>query len=478
MQTGQVALIPLDALRPEQLATLGALATTFRDEGAGLFLVGGAVRDLLLGREPPDLDLTTDAAIETIRRAASRAGASAVYASNERFATIGVHFGTATCEITSFRGAVEASQSAEAGLLADLGLRDFTINALALPVRAGRLDAAPLIDPHDGQTDLQQRTLRGVRDPRARLGEDPLRALRAARLAAELDFTIEPATRAAVVAIAPRLADVSPERIGAELSRLLVTDQVAAGLALLEHLALLPVVLPDLVPLVTFAATGSKDLWEHTRRVVAATPPDPLVRWAALLHDVAKPRTYSVAGGEVHFFGHEVAGARLARRLLTRLKFDRQTVAAVSRLVESHGRPAQYDASWTDGAVRRLMLDVEPWFEQLLALARADVTSARRGVRERAQARIAELAAHGARLIAEQELATLRSPLDGTALMALFARPPGPWIKPIKDYLRDLVIEGDLAPDDQERATMLAQAWVAEHEPPVGGQHREREELT
>jgi poly(A) polymerase len=229
--------------------------------------------------------------------------------------------------------------------------------------------------------------------------------------------------------------------------------------------------LPEVAPLAGFSAEGSKDLWLHTLKVVARTPARPAARWAALLHDVAKPRTYSVAGGEVHFFGHEALGARIARQTLKRLKFDRELVEAVGRLVELHGRPAQYDDTWTDGAVRRLMLEVGPHLDDLLDLARADVTSARADVQRRAGARIAALAARCARLREEAELARLQSPLDGVALMALFNRPPGPWIRPVKDYLRDLVIDGDLAPGDAERARELALAWMAAHgeqAPPTG----------
>jgi poly(A) polymerase len=303
-----------------------------------------------------------------------------------------------------------------------------------------------------------------VGDPAARLADDPLRTLRAVRLAADFGCVIEPETRAAIVAHGPGLGRVSRERVGAELTRLLLVDDVATGLQLLERLGLLEPALPELVPLVEFAAEGSKDLWTHTRLVVAATPPRPVVRWAALLHDAAKPQTYSVQNGEVHFFGHELAGARIARAALTRLKLERDLVEAVTILVELHGRPSQYGPDWTDGAVRRLMLDTGPWRDDLLDLARADVTSARPQMRRRARERIDGLAAHCARLLAEQELAQLQSPLDGNQLMALFARPPGPWIRPLKDHLRGLVIDGILAPDDVAGATAEAHRWMAEED--------------
>lgn len=457
---------PLAGLSEAQWRAVARLGVAFARQGAALFLVGGAVRDLLLGRAAPDLDFATDAAPEAIRAAAARAGGEAIHAANERFATVGLRLEGEELEITTFRGA--AGVDPLAGLRADLARRDFTINAMALPLAiedpaAARREPVP-IDPFGGREDLRRRTIRGVEDPAARLREDPLRALRAARFAAELDYAIEPATRAAAIETAESLRTVSPERVGAELGRLLLAPGVAEGLHLLEGLGLLGVVLPELLPLVEFAAERSKDLWDHTRQVVARTPPRPAVRWAALLHDAAKPRTYSVQGGEVHFFGHEALGARLARRVLGRLRAERELIAAVGALVELHGRPAHYGPDWTDGAVRRLMLGIGPGLEDLLDLARADVTSGRPQAQQQARERIARLADHCARLVAEQELARLQSPLDGTQLMALFDRPPGPWIKPLKDHLRGLVIDGALQPDDEAGATAEARRWMVEHE--------------
>lgn len=446
---------PLARLGDAQRRGAARLGAAFARGGHALYLVGGSVRDLLLDRPVADLDFATDADPQAIRAAAGVAGATAIYAANERFATVGLQLEGQGIEITTFRG------PAGGGIAGDLAGRDFTVNAIALAV-AGPDAAGALIDPFDGRGDLTRRTIRGVADPAARLAEDPLRALRAVRFAADLASAIEPATRAAVAAVAPRLREVSRERVGQELTRLLLADDVAEGLLLLERLGLVEHAIPEIAPLVSFDAPGSKDLWSHTRLVVAATPPRPVVRWAALLHDAAKPQTYGVQGGEVHFFGHEVVGARLARQALGRLKLARELVEAVGILIELHGRPSQYGPDWTDGAVRRLMLDTGPWRDDLLDLARADVTSGRAQVRRRAQERIDGLADHCARLLAEQELAKLQSPLDGLALMALFDRPPGPWIRPLKDHLRALVIDGALAPDDAAGATAEALRWMAE----------------
>ncbi|MGN6811262.1 MAG: CCA tRNA nucleotidyltransferase [Thermomicrobiales bacterium] len=301
----------LGRLGETQRRVAARLASAFRAEGAALYLVGGAVRSLLLGQAPYDLDFATDAAPEQIRAAAERAGATAIHSANERFATVGLELEGEAVEITSFR-----DEQAPTDILADLARRDFTINAMALPVVITSGAETALIDPFDGAGDLAQHTIRAVADPHARFTEDPLRLVRAVRFAAELDYVIEPETRAAIVSLVPALQRVSPERVGNELTRLLIAQFVTTGLQLLDRLGLLAETLPELVPLVQFDAPGSKQLWTHTQVVVAGAPARQAVRWAALLHDIAKPRTYSVQNGEVHFFGHEVLGARIARGVL------------------------------------------------------------------------------------------------------------------------------------------------------------------
>ena len=459
MDAGVTGETLLGQLGEAQRRATARLVAAFAHEGVRLYLVGGAVRDLLLGRAVLDLDFTTAAAPAAIRAAAGLAGASGIHSANERFATVGLSLEGVAIEITTFRGEPGGD------LHADLAARDFTINAMALAVVGGPDEPqGTLIDPFDGQGDLLRRTIRGVADPRARIAADPLRALRAVRFAADFASTIEPETRAAILAHGPALGRISRERIGAELTRVLLTADVATALQDLERCGLLEATLPAVLALVRFDAEGSKDLWMHTRLVVAATPPRPTVRWAALLHDIAKPQTYGTQEGEIHFFGHETIGGRIAQGALSRLRLERELVDAVRILVELHGRPSQYGADWSDGAVRRLMLDTGPWLADLLDLARADVTSARPWVRRQAQERIDGLEAHCARLLAEQELAKLQSPLDGNALMALFARRPGPWIRPLKDHLRGLVIDGVLAHDDVAGATVEARRWMAEQE--------------
>jgi poly(A) polymerase len=211
-------------------------------------------------------------------------------------------------------------------------------------------------------------------------------------------------------------------------------------------------------------AVRSKDVYDHVLKVVDRTPPRPAVRWGGLLHDIAKPRTRSVEDGKVHFFGHDDIGAHMARDILRRLKFDRPFSEQVSLLVRMHMRANSYLPDWTDGAVRRLMLEAGDALPDLLDLSRADITSYRQDKVSRAAARINELEARCTWLRDEAERVPLRSPLDGHDLMELFGRGPGPWLRPLKEYLLGLVIDGKLSPDDRIGAERLAAEFLSQHE--------------
>jgi poly(A) polymerase len=232
----------------------------------------------------------------------------------------------------------------------------------------------------------------------------------------------------------------------------------------------MPYIVPDVLALRGVSqlpnpvAVRSKDVYEHVLKVVDRTPPRPAVRWGGLLHDIAKPRTRSVEDGKVHFLGHDDIGGHMARDILRRLKFDRPFSEHVSLLVRMHMRANSYLPDWTDGAVRRLMLDAGDALADLLDLSRADITSYRQDKVSRAAARINELEARCAWLRVEAERVPLRSPLDGHDLMELFGRGPGPWLRPLKEYLLGLVIDGNLAPDDRVRAERLAAEFLAQHD--------------
>ncbi|HEX6798862.1 MAG TPA: HD domain-containing protein [Ktedonobacterales bacterium] len=485
------------------LEKLLELARLFRAEGYELYMVGGTVRDLLTRhvgaygvRPSPDVDLATNARPAEVKRLANMTNPAAVVSVGEQFGTIRLHYarpeGDVTApnaepdglrptelvahppdvdviEITTYRSDVYSPESRKPEvtfgetLAEDLLRRDFTINAMARDPLTGEI-----VDLYGGREDLERGLIRAVGDqPEQRFDEDPLRMLRAARFAAQLGFAIEERTAAAIARQAATLEKISRERIRDEFTKLLLTPNPAAGIRLLVDLGLMPYIVPEVQVLrgVNQALAGrSKDVYEHVLRVVERTPLRPAARWAGLLHDIAKPRTRSMEGGQIHFFGHEDVGAVMARDILRRLKFDRPFIEHVSRLVKLHMRANAYTAEWTDGAVRRLMLDAGDTLVDLLDLSRADITSYRPEKQARAAARINDLEERIVWLRAEAERVPIKSPLDGNDLMTLFGRGPGPWLRPVKDYLLGLVIDGLLAAEDRKRAAELARAFVAQSE--------------
>lgn len=470
------SLIPAD-----HLAVVERLGETFHAAGKELVLVGGIVRDMLLGLDlPTDLDFATNARPNETEELGVAAGAESVY-------LIGAHFGTVglvikgdndepiNVEITTYRAEHYPDESRKPAvewgdtLEGDLSRRDFTVNAMAADPLSGAL-----IDPFGGQADLAMGIIRAVGDPGARFQEDPLRLLRGARFVSQLGFAVESNTFDAMVLQAPSLARISQERIYAELTRLLIGQWASHGLETLAATGQFAQVLPDISFLPDQTALPGqphleKDLWAHTGKVIENAPKRPVVRWAALLHDAGKPlvRGYSPTG-EIQFIGHEREGGILAARVLSRLNADRATQMAVRRIVELHGRPETYDQTWTDSAVRRLMLDAGDHLPDLLDLAAADVTSARAERQHFARNRIDALRRHIARLETERALDEYQSPLDGQELMTIFARPPGKWIGEIKDALRELVIDGELEPDDKATARIIAADMLAASETDSG----------
>ncbi|HEU5370049.1 MAG TPA: HD domain-containing protein [Ktedonobacterales bacterium] len=465
------------------------LARIFHDHGKQVYMVGGTVRDLLLQREAsPDADLTTDATPEDIQRLVAPTHPKDVVLVGERFGTVRLHYRRAEpladsspekrlaevvseapavdiIEITTFRTERYNPDSRKPEvtfgtvLEEDLLRRDFTINAMARDPLTGAI-----IDPFGGRADLEARVLRAVgNEPEKRFDEDPLRLLRAVRFAAQLDFAIEQKTAQAIINQAQTLEKISRERIRDEMNKILLSPRPILGLRLMVDLGLMQSVIPEMLELrgVSQRPAHSKDVYAHTLQVVQNTPPRLLTRWAGLLHDIAKPRTRTVEDGKVHFFGHEDVGAHMARDILRRLKFDRDHIEGVSLLVHLHMRSNAYTSDWTDGAVRRLMLEADDRLPDLLDLSQADITSYRPEKVSRAVARVQDLRARAAYLREEAERVPLKSPLDGNELMTLFGRGPGPWLKPVKEHLLGLVIDGKMAPDDKAAAAEEARAFVA-----------------
>ncbi len=446
------------------------LAQDFHAQQKQLYMVGGTVRDVLLHRgKSADADLATDAHPDEIKRLVAPTRPNAIVLVGERFGTVRLHYESNIVEITTFRTERYNPESRKpevcfgTDLLEDLRRRDFTINAMARDPLNGHI-----IDPFGGRQDLDAHILRAVSDePDKRFDEDPLRLLRAVRFAAQLDFTIEPETRRSIRRQASKLQKISRERIRDEMNKLLLSDHPARGLDLLVELELMPSIVPEVVELrgvsqqPTPRAPASKDVYAHVLRVVERSSPRLVARWSALLHDIAKPRTKTVEDNKVHFFNHEDVGAYMARDILKRLHFDRDFIESVSRIVHLHMRANAYTAEWTDGAVRRLMIDAGEDLLDLLDLSRADITSYRVDKVARASARVTELAERCHRLKEEATRVPLRSPLDGNELMEMFGRGPGPWLRPIKDHLLSLVIDGELSPDNKEEAARIARSMLA-----------------
>lgn len=461
----------------EMLDIIITLAEAFRAQHKQLYMVGGTVRDVLLHREQQsmDADLATDAHPDEVKRLVAPTRPSAVVLVGERFGTVRLHYGSDIIEITTFRTERynPESRKPEVGfgtsLADDLLRRDFTINALARDPLNGHI-----IDLFEGRQDLDAHILRAVgNEPDKRFDEDPLRLLRAVRFAAQLDFTIEPQTRRSMIRQAAKLQKISRERIRDEMNKLLVSPHPAKGLDLLVELGLMEWIIPEVMELrgvsqqpsptsTPTRSVSSKDVYAHVLRVVERSSPRLATRWSALLHDIAKPRTRTIEDNKIHFFGHEDVGAYMARDILKRLHFDRDFIEDVSRIVRLHMRANAYTSDWTDGAVRRLMLESGDVLPNLLDLSRADITSYRADKISRAAARVSELAERCQRLQEEAERVPLKSPLDGNELMALFGRNPGPWLRPIKDHLLGLVIDGVLSPDDKEEAARIARSLLAD----------------
>jgi len=456
------------------------LAEAFRAQHKQLYIVGGTVRDVLLHRaQSNDADLATDAKPDEIKQIVAPTHPSAIVLVGERFGTVRLHYANDIIEITTFRNEVYNPESRKpevcfgTELEEDLLRRDFTINAMALHPLTGEI-----YDPFGGRQDLEAHILRAVgNEPDKRFDEDPLRLLRAVRFAAQLDFTIEPETRRSIIRQASKLQKISKERIRDEMNKLLLSAHPAKGLDLLVELRLMEWIIPDVLALRGVSqqpqrTIQTKDVYAHVLRVVERSSPQLVCRWSALLHDIAKPRTRTVEDGKVHFFGHEDIGAYMARDILKRLHFDRDFIESVSKIVRLHMRANAYAPEWTDGAVRRLMLDAGDDLPGLLDLSRADITSYRADKVSRAAARVTELAERIQRLKEQAERVPLKSPLDGNELMAMFDRGPGPWLRPIKEHLLGLVIDGLLAPDDKEEAAKIARMLIEQQDSASGRETR------
>jgi poly(A) polymerase len=483
-----MAVVP-DRFAPV-LDELAPLADRFGAEGRRLYLVGGAVRDLLIGTDRPqfDLDLTTDARPPEIKRLLD-GWADAVWTQGEKFGTIGARHvrgdgSPQTVEITTFRAEAYADDSRKPHVTfaddveTDLSRRDFTVNAMALELRPGGDGAghrAELVDPFGGAADLAAGTLRTPLAPEVSFDDDPLRMLRAARFIAAYGLEPVPELVAAVRERGHRLEIVSAERIRDELDKLIVVDHPWPGLWFLVDTGLAEHFLPELpaLRLEHDPIHRHKDVLSHTIAVVEnVRPPTPggpyydfrITRLAALFHDVGKPSTRGYLPGKgTTFHHHDVVGARITRRRMEALRYPTADVAAVSELVFLHLRFHTYKMGWTDSAVRRYVRDAGPLLTELNVLTRCDCTTRDECKAARLATRIDELEARIAELAAAEELAAIRPELDGRQVMEHLGIGPGPLVGEALRFLLDIRLdEGEIGTDAvYERLD----AWYAERTP-------------
>ena len=448
-----------------------SLAERFSSAGFGLYLVGGIVRDLLLGREIAsadlDLDLTTPARPEQIKQMLE-GWAQAIWTQGERFGTIGAMVDGRRFEITTHRAETydpdsrKPDVSFSTDIESDLSRRDFTVNAMALSVT----DPVPvLIDPFDGQRHLAEGQLRTPRSPEESFSDDPLRMLRAARFIAGYSLRPDEELLSAATRLAGRLEIVSPERIRAELDKLMVVDDPSAGLWFMHDVGLAEVFFPELprMRVEQDPIHRHKDVLTHTIAVVAKTSPRLKLRLAALFHDVGKPRTRSIDEGGVSFHHHEVVGARMTRDRMRALKYSNEMVQDVSQLVYLHLRFHTYGMGWTDSAVRRFVRDADDQLEDLIELTRCDCTTRNQRKAEMLARRMDDLEERIRYLRERDELLAVRPDLDGQAVMLHLGAGPGPLIGRALKHLLELKLER--GPLDHDEALAALDDWWAQHQP-------------
>ena len=467
----------------EGIARLGALAESpvvatlaraFADAGFDLAIVGGPVRDALLGRETNDLDFTTDARPDDILRIVKPVS-TAQWDIGRAFGTIGARVQGEQVEITTYRAdsyvGITRKPTVEFGdtIEGDLVRRDFTVNAMAL-----RVPGRTLVDPTGGVEDLLRGILRTPADPSVSFGDDPLRMLRAARFASQLGFDVDPATVAAMEDLRQTLEIVSPERIQSELARLLATDQPVRGVRLLVETGLMAEFLPEIpaLQLEVDEHHHHKDVYEHSLTVLrqaielekARNPdaaPDVPLRLAALLHDIGKPSTRRLEpGGGVTFYHHDLKGARLARKRLQALRFDSDTIGTVTRLIELHLRFFGYsEGAWTDSAVRRYVRDAGAELERLHILTRADVTTRNVKKATRLARAYDDIERRIAELTEQEELDAIRPELDGNRIQEVLGIGPGREVGEAYRFLLDLRLDEGLVGEGE--AEKRLRAWWA-----------------
>ena len=454
-----------------------SLARAFSAEGFTLALVGGPVRDAILGRLGNDLDFTTNARPDKTKKILDK-WADSTWDTGAAFGTIAGKKGEITVEVTTYRSEKYDPNSRNPevnfgdSIDGDLSRRDFTVNALALELTTEKPE---FIDLFNGVEDLAKKVLRAPLDPDVLFSDDPLRMMRACRFVAQLGFTVDPLVIDSMKRMVDRIEIISAERVRDELTKLLMSDNPRLGLALMVDTGLAARVLPEIpqLKLEVDEHHHHKDVYEHTLTVLEQAialenrlgGKNLTIRLAALLHDIGKPKTRElIPGGGVSFHHHEVVGSRMTKERLRALRFDNETIKDVSQLVFLHLRFHGYaGGEWTDSAVRRYVRDAEHLLEHLHVLTRADCTTRNQRKAERLSATYDSLESRIAKLQEEEELNSIRPDIDGNQIMQILNIPASRLVGQAYNYLLELRLEH--GPLGEERAIEELKKWFKENGP-------------
>ena len=436
---------------------LKEVTTYYKEAGFEIYLVGGAVRDGILGIETIDFDFTTNASPEDSLELLGSKG----YKTTEigkAFGTIETKIQEFSLHITTYREDTYDKDSrkpeveATRDLDKDLSRRDFTINALAYDINKNEI-----IDPYRGLKDLSEGIIRTPDSPNISFSDDPLRMLRACRFISTHGFTPNNEVFEAIAKNLERIQIVSTERIRDEFTKLLIGENPSLGIKAFVESGLSQLVMPELDELKIEVDPNHhhKDVYEHTMVVVDRVSPTLVSRMSALLHDIGKPKTKGIENGKVHFRHHEVVGAKMSKKILKRLKYDNETIKKVSLLVENHLRPHTFKMGWTDSAVRRYIIDAGGLLEELNDLVRADITTKNKAKYEEINKYLDEMEERIKEVAEKEELSKLRPPISGDEIMDMFDLEPGPSVGVIMKALYEQRInDGEVS---KEEAIKLAE---------------------
>ena len=461
----QLAITTLTKQAPEATK----LAIAFKAAGFKLALVGGPVRDAILGRLGNDLDFTTDAHPKDCKKILNK-WADSVWDIGAAFGTVAGKKGDITVEITTYRSEsynldsrkpnVEFGKTIEA----DLSRRDFTINAMALELTTNE---PTFIDLYNGVSDLQSKLIKTPGKPEDSFSDDPLRMMRAARFMSQLNFEIDPAVITAIKSMTARLEIISAERIRDEFIKIIMSDNPRLGITLLVETGLAEIFLPEIpkLKLEIDEHHHHKDVYEHSLTVLEQAialearlgGPNLTLRLAALLHDIGKPKTKElIAGGGVSFHHHEVVGARMGKERMKKLRFDNHIIKDVAQLIFLHLRFHGYgNGEWTDSAVRRYVRDADELLTHLHLLTRADCTTRNQKKAEGLAKTYDQLEARIALLMEQEELNKIRPDLSGEQIMEILSIKPSPAVGKAYDFLLELRLEHGPLGEEKAKAELL-----------------------